>query len=149
MMESGRYNRDAVLAKLASNPPLQDAIKKVEVEDITLGDYKLKISPNDSFVGYSFWTCLKAHRLASAIRKSFIFFIQEYEPIFHPLESHYAIGNYVYRLPHKAIFNTQLLADYFKRMEIGVFGQYSGAELAANHVAFQHALTPTKCPTAQ
>jgi len=149
LMESGQYDKDAVLNKLSGNPPLREAISQIEVEVMTHKRQAVEISPNDSFVGYSFWTCLKAHHLANAVGKTFIFFIQEYEPIFHPLESHYAIGDYVYRLPHRAIFNTQLLADYFRQMNLGVFMRYSGEDLARNHVAFQHALTPTKCPTVE
>ncbi|ANX03820.1 hypothetical protein PG2T_06170 [Immundisolibacter cernigliae] len=147
LVESDRLDRDAVNAKLAPNPPLQQAVANAEVEDITRGSHTLVISPTDAFVGYSFWTCIKAHRLAEAIGKKFIFFLQEYEPIFHPHDSYSAIGGYVYRLPHRAIFNTDLLADYFRSKRLGVFDRYEGEELARHHVAFQHALTPTSPPT--
>jgi hypothetical protein len=147
LVESDRFDREAVNAKLASNPPLQQAVAAAEVEDITRGTHTLVISPADAFVGYSFWTCIKAHRLAEAIGKKFIFFLQEYEPIFHPHDSYYAIGSYVYQLPHRAIFNTGLLADYFRSKRLGVFGRYDGEELDRHHVAFQHALTPTSPPS--
>lgn len=147
LVESDRFDREAVNAKLASNPPLQQAVAAAEVEDITQGTQTLVISPADAFVGYSFWTCIKAHRLAEAVGKKFIFFLQEYEPIFHPHDSYYAIGSYVYRLPHRAIFNTRLLSDYFRSKWLGVFGRYDGEELDRHHVAFQHALTPTSPPS--
>ena len=105
------------------------------------------ISPSDSFVGYSFWTCIKAHHLAEAVGKKFIFFLQEYEPIFHSHDDDYAIGSYVYRLPHRAIFNTSLLRDYFQSKRLGVFGRYQATELERHHVVFQHALTQTSPPT--
>lgn len=147
LVESDRFDREAVNAKLASNPPLQQAVAAAEVEDITRGTHKLVISPSDAFVGYSFWTCIKAHFLAEAIGKKFIFFLQEYEPIFHSHDCCHAIGSYVYRLPHRAIFNTKLLADYFQSKRLGVFGRYQDEELDRNHVSFQHALTPTSPPS--
>jgi hypothetical protein len=149
LTESDRFDREAVNAKLASNPALQKAVAAAEVEDITQGTHQLVISPNDAFVGYSFWTCIKAHHLAKAIGKEFIFFLQEYEPIFHPHDSLYAIGSYVYRLPHKVIFNTELLADYFRSKQLGVFSRHEGEALDEHYVAFQHALTPTTPPSVE
>ncbi|CRI59807.1 hypothetical protein CCOS191_5271 [Pseudomonas sp. CCOS 191] len=147
LTESGDFDRDGVLAKLASNPALQQAVAVAEVENITQGAYPLVISSNDAFVGYSFWTCIKAHHLAQAIGKEFIFFLQEFEPIFHSHDSLYAIGSYVYRLPHKVIFNTELLADYFRSKRLGIFGQGDSAD--EQYVAFQHALTPTTPPSVE
>ncbi|MBP5955743.1 glycosyltransferase [Pseudomonas anatoliensis] len=149
LTESDRFDREAVDSKLASNPALQKAVAAAEVEDITQGTHELVISPGDAFVGYSFWTCIKAHHLAKAIGKEFIFFLQEYEPIFHPHDSLYAIGSYVYRLPHKVIFNTELLADYFRSKQLGVFSRHEGEELEDHYVAFQHALTPTTPPSVE
>lgn len=147
LTESDRFDREGVNAKLASNPALQRAVADAEVEDITQGIHPTVISPNDAFVGYSFWTCIKAHHLAKAIDKEFIFFLQEFEPIFHSHDSLYAIGSYVYRLPHKVIFNTDLLADYFRSKQLGVFSRHQGEELENRYVAFQHALTPTTPPS--
>ena len=149
LVESDRFDREAVNAKLASNPPLQQAVAAAEVEDITHGTHKLVISPSDAFVGYSFWTCIKAHLLAEAIGKKFIFFLQEYEPIFHSNDCYSAIGSFVYRLPHRAIFNTKLLADFFRSKQLGVFSRYQGDELDRHQVSFQHALTPTSPPSVE
>ena len=120
---------------------------RTTVVNITNNGTTIKISPEDSFVCYSFWTGIKAHHLAKAIGKTFIFFLQEFEAIFHPCDSHRAIAEYVYRLPHRAIFNTALLADYFRRNKIGVFGLYTEDEMHQHYVSFQHALTPTSPPT--
>ncbi|WP_191832911.1 hypothetical protein [Pseudomonas fluorescens] len=149
LTESSRFDRDAVNAKLASNPALQKAVADAEVENITQGTHTVVISPDDAFVGYSFWTCIKAHHLAKAIGKEFIFFLQEFEPIFHSHDSLYAIGSYVYRLPHKVIFNTELLADYFRSKQLGVFARHQGEDLDGRYVAFQHALTPTTPPSVE
>lgn len=147
LLESSRFDREAVSSKLASNPVLQKAIASTEIEDITQATHPLVISPSDAFIGYSFWTCIKAHRLAEVIDKKFIFFLQEYEPIFHPHDSYAAIGSYVYRLPHRALFNTELLAEYFRHNKLGVFHHNQTDDVEQNYVAFQHALTPTSPPT--
>lgn len=147
LCESGAFDRAAVDAKLASNPPLQEAVAASEVENITRREDKVVFSPADAFICYSYWTGIKAHHLAQAIGKEFIFFLQEYESIFHPHDSCHAIAGHVYRLPHRAIFNTKLLADYFRSKKLGVFGRYQGDELEQHYIAFQHALTPTSPPS--
>jgi hypothetical protein len=147
LCESGPFNREAVDAKLATNPPLQQAIAASEVENISLRSDKVVISPSDAFVCYSYWTGIKAHQMAQAIGKEFIFFLQEFESIFHPHDSCHAIAGHVYRLPHRAIFNTTLLADYFRSKQLGVFSLYQGHELTQHYVAYQHALTPTSPPS--
>jgi hypothetical protein len=147
LCESATFDRTAVEAKLASNPPLRLAVSASEVENISRTENTVVISPNDAFVCYSFWTGIKAHHLAQSVGKKFVFFLQEYEAIFHPHDSCRAIAEYVYRLPHRAIFNTSLLADYFRSKHLGVFGRYQGEELEQHFVAYQHALTPTSPPS--
>lgn len=149
LCESSEFDRAAVDAKLAANHLLQKAIAACEVVNISRREDALTISPSDAFVCYSYWTGLKAHHLAQAIGKDFIFFLQEYEATFHPHDSCYAIAGHVYRLPHYAIFNTSLLADYFREKKLGVFGRYMDEELQKRYVCFQHALTPTTPPTLQ
>jgi hypothetical protein len=147
LCDSGRFDREAVLDKLSSNPQLRAAVDGVEFENISTKERALKISGNDAFVAYSYWTALIAHQLASAVGKEYIFFLQEYEAIFHPHDSCYALASYVYQLPHYAVFNTRLLADYFRERKLGVFSQFRGDQQDAHHVIFQHALTPTAPPT--
>lgn len=147
LCETGEFDRTAVVAKLASNPLLQQAVVAAEIENITRRESSVVISPADAFVCYSFWTGIKAHALASAVGSKFIYFLQEYEAVFHPNDSCYALAGYVYRLPHRAIFNTTLLADYFRSRRIGVFGSCQETELDDHYVTFQHALTPTLPPS--
>jgi len=56
LCESGPFDRSAVVAKLAHNPSLCQAISECEVENITNRYTKPVISPADSFVCYSSWT---------------------------------------------------------------------------------------------
>lgn len=147
LCESGAFDRKGVEAKLASNTPLQLAVAASEVENISRKESTVLISTEDAFVCYSYWTGIKAHHMAQAVGKKFIFFLQEYEAIFHSHDSCHAIAGYVYRLPHRAIFNTTLLADYFRSKHLGVFGRYQGNQLERHYVAYQHALTPTSPPS--
>lgn len=147
LCETAKFDRDAVLEKLKSNAPLQKAVAAAEVENISSRSSTVTISPADAFVCYSVWTGIKAHHLAHAVGKKFIFFLQEYESIFHPHDSCHAIANHVYALPHRAIFNTSLLADYFRSRGLGVFGFCREDELDQHQVSYQHALTPTTPPT--
>ncbi|MCK5600285.1 hypothetical protein KAR91_00270 [Candidatus Pacearchaeota archaeon] len=144
--ESDQYDQNAVSEKLKHNPELSAAISKCEVACVLSRKEKLIITENDSFIAYSFWMGILAHQLASAVGKKFIFFIQEYESIFHSYDSCYAIADYVYKLPHYAIFNTTILRDFFKTKKMSVFGHDDGD---SNSVCYQHALTKTTCPTVQ
>jgi hypothetical protein len=147
LCESGQFDRKAVLDKLSSNQQLREAVDGVEFENISSKEHPLRMSGDDAFIAYSYWTALIAHQFASAVGKEYIFFLQEYEAIFHPHDSCYALASYVYQLPHYAVFNTQLLAEYFRERNLGVFSQYSGEQLNDHFIAFQHALTPTSPPT--
>lgn len=144
--ESFDFDKVAVLEKLQHNEVLHAALSQCEYENISAKSDVLTISKEDAFVAYSFWTGITAHQLAQTIDKKFIFFIQEFEPIFHPQDSFHAIGEYVYTLPHYAVFNTSILRDYFKQQKIGVFGgeKPDGDE---NSTFYQHALTKTAPPT--
>ena len=144
--ESPEFDQTAVLAKLANDEYLHNALSQCEYENVTSKSNKLVISKDDSFIAYSFWTGILAHKLAKTIDKKFIFFIQEYEPIFHSQDSFHAIGDYVYSLPHYAIFNTVILRDFFKQSRIGVF-EDSEQQGLDNSCFFQHALTKTLVPT--
>lgn len=146
LCETGLFDRTAVEAKLSSNPILMHAVSNAEIENITFQNSTTVISPEDAFICYSYWTGFKAHHFAKAVNSQFIFFLQEYEAIFHPHDSCYAIAKYIYSLPHKAIFNTTLLADYFRKNKLGVFGRYKEEELERSYVTYQHALTPSSPP---
>jgi hypothetical protein len=147
LCESGEFDRAAVEEKLATSPLLQRAIAASEVVNITRDDSLLSISPEDSFICYSYWTGIKAHHLAQAVGKKFVFFLQEYESTFHSHDSCYAIAAYVYRLPHSAIFNTALLEDYFRINSLGVFNLDAQKSSECKYISFQHALTPTSPPS--
>jgi len=56
-------------------------------------------------------------------RERFIFFAQEYEPIFYPMSSTYALANQAYTFPQYTIFSTELLREFFEENRLGPFAE--------------------------
>ena len=80
------------------------------------------MSRGDRFVATTWWT---AHIAARGARgcggERFLYLIQEYEPFTFPMGSHAALAAESYRLPHPALFSTELLRDCFRSHGIGVY----------------------------
>jgi hypothetical protein len=96
----------------------------------------LEVSRDDAFVASTWWTAHIAHRAA---KNRFLYLIQEYEPFTFPMGSYAALADESYRLPHYALFSSQLLRDYFRRHRLGVFAGEGGDRESAT---FENAITP-------
>jgi hypothetical protein len=59
-----------------------------------------------------------------------------------------ALASETYRFPHVALFSSELLRDYFRRHEIGVYAAGAQAGDAAS-AAFENAITPVPAPSAR
>jgi hypothetical protein len=109
----------------------------------------LEVSRTDRFVATTWWTAHIAHAaLQSLGGDRFLYLIQEYEPFTFPAGTYAALASESYRLPHDALFSTELLRGYFRRHEIGVYadGQAAGEDASA---AFENAITAVEPPAAQ
>ncbi len=105
----------------------------------------LEVNPRDTFIATTWWTAHIAHLASRGLGRSFfLYLIQEYEPFTFPMGSMYALAKESYSWPHKAIFSTELLRDFFRQKRIGVFQSQSGEE---DSVSFQNALTRVVCPS--
>ncbi|MEN3283694.1 MAG: hypothetical protein V7607_4834 [Solirubrobacteraceae bacterium] len=108
----------------------------------------LEVSREDRFVATTWWS---AHIAADATRAlgdgRFLYLIQEYEPFTFPMGTYAALADDSYRLPHRALFSTELLRDYFRRHGLGVYtaGAVAGD---ASSAAFQNAITAIEPPAA-
>jgi glycosyltransferase involved in cell wall biosynthesis len=106
----------------------------------------VEVSRADRFVATTWWT---AHIAADALRGlgggSFLYLIQEYEPFTFPMGTYAALAADSYRLPHRALFSSELLREYFRRHGLGVYtgGTESGDRASAS---FQNAITPVEPP---
>lgn len=108
-----------------------------EVDVLYVGDRAnpVAISQQDIFVATCWWTAHIAHR---AVREmggdKFIYLIQEFEPMFYPAGSFFALAEEAYQLPHYAIFSTDILHDYFAQQRVGIFANSNGSGLPTSAV---------------
>jgi WsaF, C-terminal domain/WsaF, N-terminal domain len=104
----------------------------------------LEVSREDAFIATTWWTAHIAH---AALRElggdRFLYLIQEYEPFTFPMGSYAALADASYRLPHAALFSTELLRDYFRAHRLGVFAAGGG-----DAAVFRNAITAIEPPAA-
>lgn len=132
-----------------SRPDLSDILDSAEVCFVGNGSPST-IGPDDVCVAYSAWTAHQASRVSSAInRRHFIFFIQEYEPVFYPNNSLKVLVENAYELPHIAVFNTKTLENYFRLNYLGVFDGRNDEFAVRNSGSFPHVPTAVEKPVAE
>ncbi len=108
----------------------------------------LEVSGTDVFVATTWWTAHIAHDAVRALGGDrFLYLIQEYEPFTFPMGSYAALAAESYRLPHTALFSTELLRGYFRRHALGVYASGADAGDRAS-AAFENAITPIDAPAA-
>ena len=107
----------------------------------------LEVSRDDHFVATTWWT---AHLAKAALddleRQRFLYLIQEYEPFTFPMGSLAALAHESYALPHRALFSTELLREFFKQHGYGVYADGATAGDAAS-VSFENAITDVHAPS--
>jgi hypothetical protein len=109
---------------------------EIEIRAADEGD-PLPIGRNDVFFAYSAWQAYWAHAFTKVTRNErFVFFIQEYEPIFHHHDAQHFLVASAYDLPHFALINSAELQEYLRVHEIGVF---ASAATSHHHAVFTHA----------
>ena len=135
-------------AEVESYAGLHGVFDRVEVE-FGREASGLEMSPDDSFVASTWWT---AHIAAEAVRhvraERFLYLIQEYEPFTFPMGSLAAAARESYSFPHRALFSSELLREWFRENGMGVYA--AGAEAGDRaSISFQNAITPVPRPTPQ
>jgi hypothetical protein len=82
----------------------------------------LAIGRNDVFMA-THWTTAQQvkYRLADMNIRKFVYLIQDFEPGFHQWSNNYALSLETYELDFLAVFNEQLLRDYFAQAAVGRF----------------------------
>jgi glycosyltransferase involved in cell wall biosynthesis len=108
----------------------------------------LEVSASDSFIATTWWSAHTAHDAVRRLgRERFLYLIQEYEPFTFPMGTYAALAHQSYTLAHNALFSSDLLRDYFRSHQIGVYAQGARQGDAAS-AAFENAITPVEEPTA-
>jgi len=141
MITVDRCHRDepAWQALISRYQGLEDVLDLVEVQTAFDRGQKVLCSPQDRVIATTWWTAYIAHQLCQdGGLPDFMYLIQEFEPFTFAMGSYYAAAEYSYRLPHKAMFSTGLLMEYFALNRIGVFA----TEPAGEHGFFENAVLP-------
>ncbi len=121
-----------------SYPGLEDIFDRIEVA--YQGDRKevLDISESDRFIATTWWTAYLAdHGTRLLGGPPFVYLIQEYEPFTFPMGSYFAMAGHSYEFPHKALFSSDFLREFFELQRIGV---YDGREGGAGAEYFENAI---------
>jgi glycosyltransferase involved in cell wall biosynthesis len=106
----------------------------------------LEISAFDRFIATTWWTAhIAAAALESVQADRFLYLIQEYEPFTFPMGTYAALADDSYRMPHFALFSSELLRGYFRAHRIGVYASGVAAGDAAS-ASFQNAISDVHPP---
>ncbi len=100
-----------------------------EIETISRFDrlIPVEVNPQDRFVATNCWAAHIAHATVQQLdEKRFLFMVQEYEPYFMGMSSINALFQQAYTFPQISLFSTELLQDFFRREQIGVFARPDG-----------------------
>lgn len=127
---------------------LEGAFENIEIFFARDTGEALEINPRDRFVATTWWTAHLANdALARTEHDHFLYLIQEYEPLTFVTGSWSAMADATYDFPHRALFSTELLREFFRDRRYGVFadGKKKGDEKS---VSFQNAITPVTAPPA-
>ena len=96
------------------------------------------IGTNDLFFATAWWTAqIAKYAVRKTLRKTFIYLVQDFEPIFHEGSTFQARALETYGLPHIPVINTRLLLDHLVRESAGC---YADPAFAANTLWFEPAL---------
>lgn len=83
----------------------------------------LEVSPRDRFIATTPASAHIAHQAAAELDgQPFLYVIEEYEPLTAATGTDIALAEESYRFPHRALFSSEPLRDYFRRRGIGVYG---------------------------
>lgn len=136
-------------AQLESFAGLEGLLDRVEVAFGREAAGGLEVSRDDTFIATTWWSAHIADAAVRALgsRAPFLYLVQEYEPFTFPMGTYAALADESYRLPHRALFSTELLREYFRRHGLGVYRAGVDAGDAAS-ASFQNAITAVPPPAA-
>jgi glycosyltransferase involved in cell wall biosynthesis len=101
----------------------------------------VEIGENDIFLATAWWTAQQAKYAVKLTRQpTFLYLIQDFEPLFMPASSGYALAVETYSLDHLPIINTSLLHEFLVENKIGRFADPAHA---ASALVFEPALDRT------
>jgi len=104
-----------------------------DAANMNLVEQKLnRFHPEDIFVATLYFTSQLAHFTINEYsfrQRNFIYFIQDFEPIFFPHDAQYIEALESYRFPHFPIFSSPFLERWFEQEKLSIF-QYLESDKA-------------------
>ncbi|MET4186694.1 glycosyltransferase involved in cell wall biosynthesis [Bradyrhizobium sp. JR7.2] len=126
------------MERLLNRPIARDCIEIVDGFDRTR---PIPIGIRDVFFATAWWTAqIAKYAIANTANRTFIYLIQDFEPILHEGSTFQARALETYGLPHIPVINTQLLLDHLVREGAG---RFSDPAFAADALWFNPALDRT------
>ncbi|WP_434151170.1 glycosyltransferase [Methylocaldum gracile subsp. desertum] len=120
---------------LLQRPVARDRIELVDAFDRTR---PTAIGAHDLFLATAWWTAqIAKYAVKKTVHQTFIYLIQDFEPILHEGSTFQARALETYCLPHIPVINTRLLLDHLVKEGSG---RYAEPEFAANALWFEPAL---------
>lgn len=120
---------------LLQRPVARERIELVDAFDRTC---TTEIGINDLFFATAWWTAqIAKYALRKTVHKTFIYLIQDFEPILHEGSTFQARALETYGLPHIPVVNSHLLLDHLAREKAGC---YADPQFATNALWFEPAL---------
>jgi hypothetical protein len=111
-------------------------------------DTPVTVSPNDVFIATTWWTAHIAWQATKGLgHRGFLYLIQEYEPFTFPMGTFASLARQTYDWPHRALFSTGFLQQYFREERLGVFAGGAG-EGEQRCAVFDNAITDVGSITA-
>lgn len=102
----------------------------------------IAVNPKDMFMSTVYFTSLICHETTKhpdLLQKNFLYFIQDFEPIFFPQGSDFMEALETYNLPHFALYSTPFLEKYFIYKKVGQSKYMANSSLVK---AFSYASEP-------
>lgn len=137
---------ESVAKKMGDDNVVTNVLNRCELIECLDRQSVYKVGVDDVFIGYSWMTMRLAYHAGKMLNgKRPIYFIQEYEPIFHHYDSLRFFADETYQFPHSAVFNSPQLMRFFKQKNLGVFSDFMKGE----YCVFKHAIADIPIPSAE
>lgn len=119
---------------------LKRPVSRARIELVDAFDRKqsIAIGANDIFLATAWWTAQMAkYAVEKTVHKTFIYLIQDFEPILHEGSTFQARALETYGMPHIPVINTQLLLEHLVATGAGC---YADPQFISNALRFEPAL---------
>jgi glycosyltransferase involved in cell wall biosynthesis len=137
-----------VLKIVDAFPLIADALQRVELMAVGARNREILFHGKDIILATTWWSAHVANQLRETLgQNEFLYLIQEYEPFTFPLGTWYRGAEETYSYPHRAIFSTEFLAEYFRKNGIGVFADPNPNDgERRNFLTFRNPITAVSAP---